>query len=91
MSWASKHPLVQQLNQMTPEGLRGKELSPLESLRSMVETTRCIRESVSCQRAATVSFFKRDQLAVRLKHLDQRIAYWEARAEELETQQGGRK
>ncbi|OOW71464.1 hypothetical protein Xmlh_08300 [Xanthomonas axonopodis pv. melhusii] len=91
MSYGAKHPLVVKSLQATPPGLKGKELTAVEFARSMADCTRCVRESVSGQFASTVSFFKRDQLALRIKHLDARIAYWEARAEELEREaaQGG--
>ncbi|MDS6526270.1 MAG: hypothetical protein G3W71_20520 [Xanthomonas perforans] len=91
MSYGAKHPLVLKSLQATPPGLKGNELTAVEFARSMADCTRSVRDSVRGQRASTVSFLKRDQLALRIKNLDARIAYWEARAEELEAQQcGGR-
>ncbi|AOY63415.1 MULTISPECIES: hypothetical protein [Xanthomonas] len=91
MSYGAKHPLVLKSLQATPAELKGKELTSVEFACSMADCTRCVRESVSGQFASTVGFFKRDQLALRIKQLDKRIAYWEARAEELEREaaQGG--
>ncbi|MFA4294407.1 MULTISPECIES: hypothetical protein [Xanthomonas] len=89
MSWGAKHPSVLKSLHMRPDGQKGKELTDAESARSLADTARCVRQAVSTRRAATVSFAQRDRLAVRIKHLDAQIAYWDAIADGLEAQGGG--
>uniref|UniRef100_UPI003F7F8AFE hypothetical protein n=1 Tax=Xanthomonas sp. 0924 TaxID=2835534 RepID=UPI003F7F8AFE len=84
MSWGSKHPLVLKSLQATPDGLKAEPLDKAARARSMAESQQCVRDALGFARRETTNPSQRALLAARIKSTDERIAYWEAKAEEAE-------